>query len=466
MRLLPQARPGDPVLKRFQDRRPRFNPEQASAVAAVIASVEAGGAQAVLDQVRQHDAPGLESLFVSPEEIESASVAPEQHEAIKMAIQRVDEFHETQLGVITEGWESLSYGWAWRTSAVEHPADPAAESIQLGPFKIPVPDAAAGAAVRGSGMMGQRMLPMDTVGVYVPGGKAAYPSSVIMNAVPARVAGTPTICVATPPRRDGTLHPAVLVACRELEITTILKAGGAAAVAAMALGIEGMPRVDLLVGPGSTWVTEAKRQLWGTVGLTAYAGPSEVAVLAQADADPLHVAADFLTQLEHGEDNSGMLIVFSDKQAREVLDAMSIMLTVAPRQATLRHALEHESCMLIVDDLEQAVEAVNKFAPEHLAILGSHPELIVEMIERAGCVALGGFTPQSAGDYVTGPSHTLPTSGAARFGSPVSVQDFLRLQSISQLEKEDLALLAPVIKAFAEMEGFPAHGNGVASRGL
>jgi histidinol dehydrogenase len=300
--------------------------------------------------------------------------------------------------------------------------------------------------------------------VYVPGGKASYPSSVYMNVVPAQSAGVKEIVIATPAAPDGSVSPALLVAARKLGITRILKCGGAAAVAALALGIEDMPRVDVLVGPGNTWVNEAKRQLWGTVGLTAYAGPSEVALLAFPDCDPLVAAADLITQVEHSDDNGALLVVFSQEQARDILDAAKVMVDAAPRADSLRRALAEHGAVVVCSSETEAYQAVNDYAPEHLAILGGEPEEAVTHIVNAGCIALGHWTAQSAGDYVSGPSHTLPTSGAARFGSPVNVMDFLRFQSITSLERDDILELAPTIERLSALEGFPSHGQGAEIR--
>lgn len=460
MSLLPIYAPGEAKLNSFLKRRPFYDAEASALVAKIIQQVEEHGEAAVLGVVRTYDAPNLTDLWVTEKELDEATISDEHYEALQMAIDRVREFHETQLSVITEGWEALELGWGWRTTAVEHEPEPTTpNTMELGPFKIPMPDQMVETGSVGSGMLGQRLLPIQRVGVYVPGGKASYPSSVVMNVIPAQVAGVEEIIVATPPDENGKIPAAVLVACRELGITQIMKAGGAAAVAAMAIGISGREAVDLLVGPGSSWVTEAKRQLWGRVGLTAYAGPSEVCVCALPDADPLAAASDLLAQLEHSDDNSGLLIAFSDKQLKEILDAAAIMVGVAPRGGILKEALAKESAAVVASSVQEAAEIINRYAPEHLALVGDDPSEIMPLIRNAGCIAMGAYTPQSAGDFASGPSHTLPTSGAARFGSPLNVQDFLKFQNMSALEQIDLKVLNPIIQAFAEMEGFPAHGQ-------
>lgn len=469
MSLCPILSPSDPAFQRWQNRRPAFDPQITATVAQIIDDVQKRGAEAVLEAVRQYDAPNLSSLFVTEQEIEKASVSEEHHDAIKQAIERVTDFHEVQLGVITSDWEELAHGWGWRTAATERPGTEddrqIPDAIEFGKFKFKVPaNAVPIPETVESGMLGQRLLPMQRVGIYVPGGKASYPSSVIMNAVPAKVAKVPEIVIATPPHSSGSVSPAVLVAAREIGITKILKAGGAQAIAAMALGIDGLERVDKIAGPGSKWVNEAKRQLWGSVGLDAYAGPSEVCVFADKDANPKFAAADLLSQIEHAEDNCAMLVCFSEEQANQILEEAADQMAFVDRRETLRKALTDESCVVIVTDYEEAAEVINAFAPEHLALHSAQAEQIVTLVRNAGCIGLGGCTAQSAGDFASGPSHTLPTSGAARFAGPVSVQDFLRLQSLTQLEKGDLKALQPIIQAFGEMEGFPAHANAASIR--
>jgi histidinol dehydrogenase len=466
MSLCPIIKYGDPRLAKWTERAPAFDVGITRAVSQIIDEVLTKGIDAVREQVRKFDAPGIENLFATEAEIFKAEVSDEHLAAIRAAIERVRDFHEVQLDVLVSDWEEMDLGWAWRTSATERKLTKEnMPTVKVGPFNMPA--AVGGVTPDGtieSGMLGQRLIPLRRVGVYVPGGKASYPSSVIMNVIPAQVARVEEIVVATPPRKDGTLDPAVLVACRELGITRILKAGGPSAIAALAFGFEGFARVDKIVGPGSKYVNEAKRQLWGTVGLDSYAGPSEVCVLAGPDCDPLAAAADWLTQVEHSEDNIGVVVCFSDEMAQNILKSAEIQIFAAPRREILRTALSNEGVIVVAETLDEAVTFVNDFAPEHLSILTENADAIVGAIRNAGCIALGAFTPQSAGDFASGPSHTLPTAGAARFAGPLNVQDFLKFQSISQLEKEDLEELLPIIEAFGEMEGFPAHAMGAKVR--
>jgi histidinol dehydrogenase len=437
--MIPVYAQDSPELWRRLRRRPARSSERAAAVAQIISDVETGGAEAVLSLARRFDSADLTSIFVSPQELAEAQVEDGLADALRLAIERVREFHEVEMELLTEGWQELTFGWGWTTSSWE---DKDGEE---------------------EGMAGQRMLPLRRVGVYAPGGQASYPSSVIMNAVPAQSAGVKEVVLATPARPNGTIDPAVLFVCRELGIETILKAGGASAVAAMALGIEGMEEVDLICGPGSVWVTEAKRQLWGAVGLDMHAGPSEVAVWALAGAKPEFAAADLLTQVEHAEDNAALLVASSQEQLDEILAEVERQTEAAERAEVIRQALKANSLACWAEP-DRAAEIINRFAPEHLAVMGEQAEELAPLIVNAGALALGDWTPQSAGDYVSGPSHTLPTSGGARFSSAVSCRDFLKVQTLSEWSQREVEAMSPVIERLAAHEGFPAHGQSAAIR--
>jgi histidinol dehydrogenase len=285
-----------------------------------------------------------------------------------------------------------------------------------------------------------------------------------MNAIPALVAGVQDVILASPPKPDGTLNAAMLVAARLLGLQKILKAGGAVAMGALAYGWEGFERVDLVVGPGNAYVNEAKRQLWGAVGVDQYAAASEVCVWAHEDAPADLAAADWLTQIEHAADNVGVLIATCADHAQEIIEAAENQLAFAERRDSMRAALRDFGVVVVCPDPTQAVTFINAFAPEHLSILGDEASQWIGDIRNAGCIALGLSTPQSAGDYAAGPSHTLPTSGAARFGGPLNVQTFLKFQSLIHLAEEDLEALAPVIETMGQLEGFPAHANGASVR--
>lgn len=434
MNLMERYEFGNSRLSRWFNRRPAFDPGLAVTVSRIIGEVEKEGADAVLRHTRQFDAGLIDSIFVLPEEIDSAAVSPEDLGALELAADRIRDFHEVQLSTVTDGWEELPKGWGWRMDAIEEAED--------------------------TGFEGQRMLPLQSVGVYVPGGKGTYPSSVLMNVIPAHVAGVERIVVCTPPREDGTIDPAVLVACRIAGVDQVIAAGGASAIAFLALGDSKFDRVDKVVGPGNTYVNEAKRQLWGAVGLDSYAGPSEVAVYADGSCAAELSAVDLLTQVEHAEDNVGMLICKGQRVADLILEACGRLLAGSEREDVMRAALRDHGVCVVVDSVDQAVSVINKFAPEHLSLHCDNAGWVAQQIVNCGCVLIGPDTPQAAGDFVSGPSHTLPTSGAARFGSPVSVLDFLKVQSVSSLARGDLDALSPVVERFGAMEGFAMHGRG------
>lgn len=434
--------------------RKAVDPKLSSAVAKIVDDVRTRGWKAAIKYTRRFDCPTLKvgQMEVSMKEIRQARLPDYQHDAIVKSIERVRAFHEKQLSMITKGWKRITLdrfekttAWEWRMPARE--SEP-------------------------TGFEGQRLIPLASAGIYVPGGKANYPSSVIMNCVPALVARVEKIVVCTPPREDGSISPAVLLAARELGIETIVKCGGAQAVALMAYGPYGESGevgtayfdwgwVDKIAGPGNRWVNEAKRQLWGQVGLDTFAGPSEVCVVADETANPAFAAADWLTQVEHAEDNVGYLVTTTREVADRILEEAEKQLSGAPREATMRDSLKQNGLVLAGFF---ARGTANGLAAEHSSIMTKDAESLLAGFDLSSCVLLGDYTPQSAGDFVSGPSHTLPTGGAARFGSPVNVMDFLKFQSISCLTKEDLQELLPTIEAFGEMEGFPQHARGARIR--
>lgn len=432
--------------------------ELISAVRKIIEDVRLNGWNAAFKYTRKFDCPSLEpqEFAVLNSEIESAKVEPSHHTAILQSIDRVRSFHDSQLRIMTSGLDSVLLGngpekklaWEWRSPASN---------------------------LANAGFEGQRLIPIRSVGVYVPGGMASYPSSVIMNAVPAIVAGAEVRVLCTPPSKDGRVSAAVLVAARELGIKTIIKCGGAQAVALMAYGSKGernkkidwfdWGEVDKIVGPGNRWVNEAKRQLWGRVGLDTFAGPSEVCVVADESADPAFAAADWLTQVEHAEDNVGYLVVRTREVAESILREAEDQLRGSPREGTMRLALKTNGLIIIANPWPAlGLGAAHALAAEHTTLFVTEQERSLDTVQRSSCIALGHYTPQSAGDFCAGPSHTLPTGGAARFSSPLNVMDFLKFQSISQFTKEDLQELLPTIEAFGEMEGFPQHARAARMR--
>ena len=435
----------------LRQRGVRYEESVTQVVAQIIADVRERGDQALLDSAKRFDSPNIASLFATQQEIDDAMPPASHAFAIDHAIDRVKAFHEAQLGALTKGWIEEEY-----QSADERKKD--------GQPRHHVGNHRWTWNITSVGTLGQRMAPLQRIGAYVPGGNANYPSSVVMNVVPAQVAGVNHVAVTTPARRDGTLPPSILYAARYCGVSQVAKVGGAAAIAALALGTESISRVDKVVGPGNRYVNEAKRQLWGTVGLDGFAGPSEVCVLVDDSTNARCAAADFLTQIEHAEDNAGFLVSLSEAKAREVLAEVEHQVTGAAREATMRSSMRNEGAAIVVRSLDEACEIVDLIAPEHLTIALSDPDSAARKIRNAGCILLGEWTPESAGDYCAGPSHTLPTATASRFGSPVNVLDFLKVQSVMNLTRDELAELSPTIEAFGEMEGFPTHAKGATVR--
>jgi histidinol dehydrogenase len=301
--------------------------------------------------------------------------------------------------------------------------------------------------------------PLDRVGLYVPGGKASYPSSVIMNAVPAVVAGVRDIVAVTPP--GGFLTDAVLAACLLAGVTRLFRIGGAQAVAALAFGTDTVPRVDKIVGPGSRWVAEAKRQVVGTVGIDSIAGPTELLVIADDSTDATRVAIDLIAQAEHDEDASAWCVTTSAALADTLPAALDAALRAAPRAAIARASLERNGMVILVPTIEDAIIVANLRAPEHLEILARDAATVAAGIRHAGAIFLGPFTPEPVGDYIAGPSHVLPTSGTARYASPLGVYDFIKRTSIIGYSASRLASDAPHIIAMAEAEQLAGHAEAV-----
>lgn len=311
--------------------------------------------------------------------------------------------------------------------------------------------------------LGLRVRPLRRVGVYAPGGKARYPSSVLMSAIPARVAGVEDIVLATPLAGDET-DDALLAAAHLAGVTTVLDAGGAQAIAALAYGTASLPRVDKVVGPGNLYVACAKRLVYGTVSIDSIAGPSEILVVADDDADPTHVAADLLSQAEHDEDAYPLLLCTSDAFARRVGRELERQLASLPREATARAALVRQGVALVAPERARLAIIASEIAAEHLSLQVRDPEGLLEKIPAAGAAFLGGLTPEAAGDYVAGPSHVLPTGGAVRFGSPLGVYDFVTRTSVLRYSAEGLARHGQAICALARLEGLEAHARAVEVR--
>jgi histidinol dehydrogenase len=395
------------------------------AVAAIIAAVRADGDAALIEYTARFDRQALtpDRLRVSAAEIDAAvaAVPAELAAALDLAATRIEAFHRAQL-----------------------------------PQDLRMTDAAGVT-------MGMRWTALDSVGLYVPGGKAAYPSSVLMNAIPARAAGVARIamCVPTP---DGVLNPLVLAAARRAGVTEVYRVGGAQAVAAMAYGTATIPPVDRIVGPGNAYVAEAKRQVFGRVGIDSIAGPSEVVVLADADNDPRRVAVDLLAQAEHDEAAQSILITDSPAFAQDVAAAVAAELPSLPRAAIAGASWDAHGAVILVRDWAEAAALVDRLAPEHLQLMLPDPDAMFARIRHAGAVFLGAYCPEAVGDYVAGPNHVLPTGRTARFASGLSVFDFLKRTTFVSATQDALNAVGPAAVALAEAEGLQAHARSIALR--
>ena len=393
-----------------------------AAVAQIIEGVRTGGLEAVLDYARRFDKAELtaQTIRVTPQEIEAgvAACAPDVLEAIAFAAARIRAYHERQ-----------------------RPAD-ARFTDEVGVE------------------LGWRWTPLEAVGVYVPGGRAAYPSTVLMNAVPAQVAGVDRVAMVTPP---GRIEPAVLAAAREAGVSEIWKLGGAQAVAALAYGAGPIQPVDKIVGPGNAYVTAAKRRLYGVVGIDALAGPSEIVVVADRDNDPDWIAIDLLSQAEHDPDAQSILITDDAAFAAAVEQAVQRHLSTLATAAVARASWERHGAIVIAP-LEGAPVLVDLIAPEHVEFALDAPERLADRVRHAGAIFLGRHTPEALGDYVAGSNHVLPTSRAARFSSGLSIYDFLKRTSVVRCDPAAFAVLGPHTRALAEAEGLPAHARSAGLR--
>lgn len=313
-------------------------------------------------------------------------------------------------------------------------------------------------------LLGQKVIPMHRAGVYVPGGKAFYPSSVLMNIVPAKCAGVDEVIMVTPPGKDGKVNPAVLVAAHEAGADRIFKVGGAQAIAALAYGTESIPKADKITGPGNIYVALAKKAVYGNVSIDSIAGPSEILVIADETADPRYTAADLLSQAEHDEMASAVLITTSEELAGKVMDEIEGFLIKLERREIIRKSLDDYGHIFVAQSMDEAIEAANVIASEHLEILTKDPVLVMTKIRNAGAIFMGEYSSEPLGDYFAGPNHVLPTNGTAKFFSPLSVDDFVKKSSVIYYSKQALEEVHEDIEAFAEGEGLTAHKNSIAVR--
>ena len=313
-------------------------------------------------------------------------------------------------------------------------------------------------------IMGQKLTPIEKVGLYVPGGTAAYPSTVLMDSIPAKIAGCREIVMVTPPRADGTVNPVILAAAGIAGVTRVFKMGGARAVAALAYGTRSVPRVDKIVGPGNAYVAEAKKQVFGQVAIDMIAGPSEILVVADASAQPRFVAADLLSQAEHDRMASAVLVTDSRDFAEAVSRELELQIPLLPRAEIARESIDRNGKIIVAQDLKLAIDIANEIAPEHLELCVEDPFRYLDQIRHAGSIFLGKYCPEALGDYFAGPNHTLPTSGTARFSSPLSVDDFVKKSQFTYFTSDALKAVADKVAYFAQKEGLQAHAKSATIR--
>ncbi len=311
--------------------------------------------------------------------------------------------------------------------------------------------------------IGQRVLPLEKVGIYAPGGLAVYPSTVLMAAIPAKIAGVKEILLVSPVK-GGALNPLIAAAARLSGVTRIFKIGGAQAIAALAYGTESVPRVDKIVGPGNVYVATAKRMVYGHVAIDMIAGPSEILIIADGSADPAFIAADMIAQAEHDELASAVLLTPDKKLARRVVSAVDEQLAELPKRTVAGRSLEAYGAIMLTQDLDEAVTLANRFAPEHLELMVENPQALLAGVRHAGAVFLGGFTPEALGDYLAGPNHILPTGGTARFSSPLGVYDFIKRTSVLSFSAAALNRYRAQAEHFARIEGLDGHARSLAVR--
>ena len=390
-------------------------------VRAIIERVRTGGDDALLECIAEFDGAQLDAIEVTPREWEDAcdKVDPADRAALGKAAMRVREFHKKR---IPSSWEMRE---------------------------------------EGGGFMGQRVRPLERVGLYVPGGKAVYPSSVIMNAVPASCVEVPEIIMATPPGPDGTIRPEVLMAARVAGVHRVFKMGGSHAVAAMAYGTENVPRVDKITGPGNIWVATAKRMLFGQVDIDSEAGPTEVAIVADSSATPAWVASDLISQAEHDELAQAVLITHTKSLATRIQEALGRQLKTLDRAKVAKESLTNRGAIIVTKNLEESIELANQYASEHLVLAVESPDVAIKSVINAGAVFMGHYTPVAVGDYLAGPNHVLPTGGTARFFSPLGVEDFMKRTSFIRFEPPKLRELGTDVMRLAAVEGLTGHGLSV-----
>ncbi len=412
------------------DKRTLFNRSLSASgvediVSDIIANVRKRGDAALYEYTERFDHAKLDSIEVSRQEIERAveEVGEEFVGILRRAAENIENFHKRQV----------------RNSFIINE--------------------------KNGVVTGQKVIPLARVGLYVPGGTAAYPSSVLMNAIPAKIAGVPEIVMVSP-ASGGRIAPAILAAAYVAGVDRVFALGGAQAVAALAYGTESVPMVDKIVGPGNAFVAEAKRQVYGQVAIDMIAGPSEILVIADKNSNPTYVAADMLSQAEHDKNSTAVLITDSITLAKAVSSEIERMIPLLPRADIARASVDDNGKIIVTDDLAEAIELSNDIAPEHLELCLDDPFAVLDRVKNAGSVFMGRYCPEALGDYFAGPNHTLPTSGTARFSSPLSVDDFVKKMQYTYFTKDALSEVADDVIAFAEKEGLSAHARSVGLRAL
>jgi histidinol dehydrogenase len=393
-------------------------------VAAILEEVRKRGDRALYEYTESFDGVNVKGkLKVSLREIKSSlkKIPGRDLELLRLASRRLDEFHRRQ---VPNSWYTVE---------------------------------------KNGTALGQRITPLERVGIYVPGGKAAYPSTVLMNAIPARVAGVKEIIMVTPPSR-GRINPYVLAAAELAGVDRVYRVGGAQSIGALAYGTRTVPKVDKIVGPGNIYVATAKKLVYGTVDIDMVAGPSEVLILNDGTGDPAWIAADLVAQAEHDELASSILVTTSTKMAREVVKEVSKQLKRLKKRTVAKASISNYGTVILTRNLVEAARITNTIAPEHLQIFTQRPEEVLGLVKNAGAIFLGSLSPVATGDYLAGPNHTLPTGGTARFSSPLGVEDFIKRSSVISLSKQGLKALGPPTERFAKLEGFEAHARSVAIR--
>ncbi len=390
----------------------------------IINNVKSNGDKALYEYCEKFDKAKLSTLEVTEEEINEAFslVEPRFIEILEKAAENIREFHKRQV----------------RNSFIINEQDGI--------------------------VTGQKVTPIEKVGLYVPGGTAAYPSTVLMDSIPAKIAGCKEICITTPPSADGKVNPVILAAAKIAGVDRIFKIGGAQAVAALAYGTESIPKVDKIVGPGNAFVAEAKRQVFGLVSIDMIAGPSEILVIADAKSNPRFVAADLLSQAEHDKMASAVLVTDSMELAEKVSEEIERQLKELPREEIARTSIDTNGKIIVADNIEDVIDVSNEIAPEHLELCVDNPFDYLDKIKNAGSIFMGRYCPEALGDYFAGPNHTLPTSGTARFSSPLSVDDFVKKSQYTYYTKDALFKVAEDVAFFAEKEGLSAHAKSATIR--